>query len=522
MAYYAPTQELKNKIWIMYLRKSRQDDPNETVEEVLAKHEAILQEWAKRELGREIPQDCIYREVISGGESIDEREEMRKLLSRIEDPNVVGVLCVDPQRLTRGSLEDCGRLISTMKYTSTLVATPMMTYDMENKMERKFFEGELMRGRDFLDYTKEILLRGRVAAVKRGCYISSTTLFGYRKVVIGKDHTLEPDENADIVRMIFDLYANQDLTFLQIASKLNDMGIKPQKGEKWHKTSIRWILRNIHYDGKVCWNRVRNITTMENGEMVTRSVMQPQEEIIIAEGKHQALVDHETFLKAQEKMEENATPAKVGYPLRNPFAGILYCSKCGKAMTQHPYKHTESRLECRSYPRCNKSVKMSEVEQAVIVALESSELPNLQAKWKNGEGNSIAIQKKLLENLEKEMANYRQMEENQYDFLESGRYTPDVFDKRNAALRQKMEDCQERIYKAKATMPKEVNYSEKIVALKDAIAGMKNPEYTPEQKNRLLKAIVDRIEYSGMPPVDKNVPYKKGENDMKLSITLRL
>ena len=92
------------------------------------------------------------------------------------------------------------------------------------------------------------------------------------------------------------------------------------------------------------------------------------------------------------------------------------------------------------------------------------------------------------------MANYRQQEERQYEFLETGRYTPDVFDKRNAALRQKMEDCQERIYKAKATMPKEVNYAERIITLKAAIAGMKNKELPAEEKNRLLKAIVKRIE----------------------------
>ena len=521
MPYNVLSLELKNQIWLMYLRKSRQDDPGASVEEVLAKHYEILQEWAKRELGREIPEDCIYREVVSGGESIEERDEMRKVLSRMEDPNVAGVIVVDPQRLTRGELEDCGLLISTLKYTSTLVATPMMIYDMSNKMERKFFESELMRGREYLDYTKEILLRGRIASVKRGNYIPTHALYGYRKVAIGKDHTLEPDENADIVRLIFDLYVNQDMTYYQIACKLNEMGAKPQKGEQWNKSTIRWMLKNVHYDGKVCFNRVKAVTSIENGEKVTRKTIQPEEEVIIAEGKHQALVDHETFLKAQEKLNLNP-PRKQDYALKNPMAGIMYCAQCGKAMNMHPYKHADTRLECRSRPKCCKSVKMSEVEDAVIAALEQSELPNLQAKWKSGEGNSIAIQKKLLESLEKEMVNYRQQEERQYEFLETGRYTPDVFDKRNAALRQKIEDCQERIYKAKATMPKEVNYAERIVTLKEAIAGLKNPDYTPEQKNRLLKAIVDRIDYSGMPPVDKTVHYKKGENSFKLTVTLRL
>ena len=508
--------------YLMYLRKSRADNPDESVEEVLSKHEKILQDYFMRETGRQIPEDCIYREVVSGGESIDEREEMRKVLSRMEDPKVTGCLVVDPQRLTRGSLEDCGQLISTLKYTSTLVVTPVMTYDMNNKMERKFFESELMRGRDYLDYSKEILLRGRIAAVKRGCYIPTHVLYGYQKVVIGKDHTIEPHETeADIVRMIFDLYVNHDMTYYQIACKLNDMGVKPKKGDKWSKSSISWMLKNIHYDGKVCFNRIKKITSMENGERVTRKLRQPEEEVIIAEGKHPALVDHETFMKAQEKIKTNPA-AKVGYDLRNPFAGILYCAKCGKAIAQHPYKHAEDRFECRTRPRCYKSIKMSELEKAITFALEESELPTLQLKWKSGEGNSIAIQKKLLESLEKEMANYRQQEEKQYEFLESGRYTPDVFDRRNAVLRQKMEDCQERIYKAKATMPKEINYAERIVLLKEAIAAMKDDTATAEQKNRLLKAIVERIEFTGFPPADKTKGYKKGENDYRLRINLRL
>ena len=513
--YNVLSLEKKNQIWLMYLRKSRQDDPNETVEEVLSKHEIMLQDWAKRELGREIPEDCIYREIISGGESIDEREQMRKVLARMEDPRVAGIVCADPQRLTRGDLEDCGRLISALRYTSTLVATTQMLYDMTDKMQRKYFEGELMRGREFLDYTKEKLWIGRYQAVSRGLYIAKEPPFGYKKITIRKDHTLEPDDNADVVRMVFDLFVNQDLTYYQIAKKLDEIGIKPLKSKTWSKSTIRYMLKNQHYDGKVCFNMVKEVTTIENGEKVTRRINQPKDTWLIAEGKHPAIIDHETFEMAQEKMKENATPAKLGYPLQNPFAGIMVCGVCGKAIAQHPYKHAENRLECRSRPRCSKSVKMSEVIDAVTIALEHSELPELEAKWKNGDGKSLVIQKKLLATLEKEMENYRQQEEKQYEFLETGRYSPDVFDKRNAALRQKMEECQERIYKAKSTMPKDVNYEERIVALKDAIKGLKNDEISMEEKNRLLKAIVKRIEL-------KTTDIGHNAVDIHLKIFLRL
>ena len=513
MPYNVLSLEFKNKIWLMYLRKSRQDDPNETVEQVLAKHEAILQEWAKRELGYEIPPDCIYREVVSG-ESIDDREEIQKVLLRCEDPNVAGVVVVEPQRLSRGDLEDCGHLISTLRYTKTLVATPMMTYDMDNKMERRFFQDELMRGRDYLEYTKEILLRGRIASVKRGCYIGKDAPYGYTKIVIGKDHTLEPNENADVVRLIFDLYVSQDNTYYQIACHLNDLKIPSAKGGLWTKETIRRILLNIHYDGKVCFNRIKETVVVENGERVMKRIRQPEDEVLIAEGKHPAIIDHDIFLNAQEKLRKNPSVNTL-YGLKNPLVGVLRCAQCGRSIVRHPYKAADDRLECRRRPKCFPSAKESDVLSAVIVALESSELPELQARARNGDGHSVAIQKKLLEQLEKKMEEYRDQEEKQFDLLETGVYTQSRFEQRNASLRKKMEELQERIYNTKATMPKEIDYEERAVTLQKAIAALKDQDADVETKNKLLKAIVQKIEFSTV---------KKAHNqvDIKLKVILRL
>ena len=506
--------ELKNQIWLMYLRKSRQDNPDESVEEVLAKHEAILQEWARRELGREIPEDCIYREVISG-ESISERVKIQKVLARIEDPTVAGVVCVDPQRLSRGDLMDCGTLINTFMYSKTLVATPMMTYDLSNKMERRFFQDELMRGRDYLEYVKEVLARGRVAAVKKGNYIASKAPFGYDKVTIGKDHTLVPNRDADVVRMIFDWYVNERIGYQQIANRLDDMGIKPVSTDRWIKNTIAVMLRNVQYDGKVCFNRKKSVTIIKDGEQKVSRPMAAEEDMIIVEGKHPAIVDHDLFMAAQ-KIINNNPRVTSDKELRNAFAGIMFCADCKKGLYYNGYGGRRAgRLECRKKPKHFKSAVYKEVVDAVILALEYSELPNLEALKKNNAGTSAAIQQQIIKRLEEEMQGYREQEEMQYELLETRRYTQELFEKRNSALRQKMAECESQIQKARKALPDAINYEEKTIQLKEAIQALKDDSLTPEEQNRFLKAIISRIELS---TTDKGV--KKTELNLKIFLKI--
>ena len=508
---------------LVYLRKSRQDDPNETVEEVLAKHEIQLQEYAERELGGRIPEENIYREVVSG-ESIDARVEIQKVLARIEDPKIRGVLVVEPSRLSRGDLGDCDRMIKGFQLSHTLVITPMMTYDLEKKMERKFFQDELLRGRDFYEYTRDILWMGRVRAAKRGLYLGRYAPYGYKKVKLGKDHTLEIlEDEAEVVRLVFDLYTKEQLTPGRIADRLNQMNIKAPRGEKWVKDTVRWMLRNAHYNGKVVFNKIKTTPVLENGEIVVKKLMQPEEDVIIAEGRHPAIIDNDTWKAAQELVARNPRE-KHTHELKNPYSSVLHCAKCGKVMYQHPYKKAEDRYECRTRPRCYKSIKVSAIDEAILIALEESELPELQMRLKNNDGDAAKIQKRLLQKLEKQMAEYRDQEEKQYELLETGKYSQDLFDRRNAALRAKMEDCQAQIYKAKQAMPESVDYAERIVKLQDAIALLKDPEATPKEKNKALKAIVSRIDFTGSPSDGQNKKRqnKTGVDPFSIAVTLRL
>ena len=516
--------DIKDKytgIWLMYLRKSRQDDPNETVAEVLAKHEVQLQEYALRELGGRIPEENIYREVISG-ESIDEREKIQKVLKRMEDPKVKGVLVIEPQRLSRGDLEDCGRLINAFRFTHTLVCTPTMIYDLENKMERKFFQDELLRGRDYLEYTKEILARGRIAAIKRGCYIGNIPPYGYDKIKLGKDNTLVPNENADVVRTIFYLYTKNGMSPGAIAKQLNETAIPAAKGGPWEKDQVRKIVGNIHYAGKVAFNQTKLTPVLENGEVIIKRLRQSKDDITVADGKHPAIIDWETWELAQTRIANNP-PVKHSVTLVNPFRGVLRCSKCGRSLTIYAYRNAADRMGCKSVaPRCYKSVRYSEVYDAVVFALENSELPKLKLKVDSGDGDAVKIQQRLLVKFEKEMQEYLDQEDKQYELLETGIYTQELFERRNHALREKMTDCKKRINETKQNMPRAIDYSERVSTLEKAIALLKDPDATPAQQNRILSSIVERIEFIGETSTGSHGGSPKSKGNFTLDVTLAL
>ena len=118
-----------------YGRLSRLDDPLLTDAEVLERHSKMLEEYAIKHLGGPIPPENKYMEIGSG-ESLKDRPEITRLLKDIEDPEVQAILVVDVQRLSRGDLEDAGRLIRLLRYTNTYVITPMKTYDLRDEYDR--------------------------------------------------------------------------------------------------------------------------------------------------------------------------------------------------------------------------------------------------------------------------------------------------------------------------------------------------------------------------------------------------
>lgn len=478
--------------YLIYLRKSRADSESETIEEVLARHEKQLQEFALRKLGYRIPEKDIYREVVSG-ETIEDRPQINLILHRIENKNILGVITIEPQRLTRGDMLDCGTIVHAFRYSNTLIMTPNKTYDLSDKFDRKFFEMELSRGNDYLEYTKEILQRGKIASVKSGDYIGNMNPLGYDKVKIDKSNTLVPNDDADVVRLIFNLYVNENMGWTRIARKLDSMGIKPRKSEHWNPETIRSILQNPVYIGKIRWNYRQGVKSFEKGKIIRHTPR--NHDCMIIDGKHEAIIDEDLFNKAQKIIGSKPKnhPSKE---LRNPLAGLLFCKNCGRALSYRTYSNCKPRYLCNGQTYCgSRSSTASNVILAVIDSL-ASVINDYEFKLEHKMTDNTELYESIIHNLEKELNKLELRQNELYTLLEEKIYSKEVFITRNNLLAAQRKELIEKIDNARNMKSKKIDYKEKIVKFSQIIDYLKDENKNANEKNELLKEIIDKIEYS--------------------------
>ena len=506
--------------FLLYLRKSRTDDPLLSVEEVLARHEAILDEWAEKNLGAKIPEENKFREIVSG-ETIADRPEVQKLLKKIESPKYKAVLIVEVQRLSRGDLEDAGRLIKLLRYTNTLVITPQKPYDLSDEYDRDAFERELKRGNEYLEYQKKIMNRGKLSSVSSGWYIGSKPVYGYEKTWVMEGKRKCPtlaikEDEANVVRMIFDMYGNKGMGTNNIAHELDRLHIAPPKGKRWSPSSIKDIVSNVHYIGKIKWNWRKTTPVVEDSEVIKKRPR--QNEYPTFDGKHEPIISEELFQAVQDRKGKNPR-YKASTKLRNPFASILYC-KCGRAMIMKSYKANGKEyhsLACIDQVHCNTgSCKYHEMINAVADILRKN-IADFEVQMKNDNGESVKLHAELIKSLEKKLKDINARELSQWEAQSnpdpSMRMPQAIFRQLNERLQKEKADVQEALNEAYETIPQSVDYVQKVRTFQDALDALLDPEKSATNKNKLLKDCIERIEYNREKPVrlkkDKGV--KRGE-----------
>ncbi|MBU5311861.1 recombinase family protein [Tissierella carlieri] len=494
-------------MYCAYLRKSRKDIEAELMGEgeTLKRHEKILLDLAAK-MNISISEDSIYREIVSG-ETIASRPEMQRLLSDVEQGRWEGVFVVEVERLARGDTMDQGLVAQTFKYSNTKIITPMKIYDPSNEFDEEYFEFGLFMSRREYKTINRRLQRGRIQSVKEGKYLGTVAPYGYERVKLKgqKGYTLEINpKEAKIVELIYNLYTgNNRIGVSLIANRLNEMKIPTAKGGDWTTSTIRGILSNPVYIGKIRWNSRPEVKKMIDGQVVKERPRANEKDWIIVDGLHEPIIDEDIFNLAQEYLSENPSlPIPTRYKIMNPLAGIVVCKMCDRKMKRRPYSNKNPDTLMCDGPTCaNISSHLHLVEKRLFDSLETWLKQHKikykkQAKKKDNLENEII--NKAIQDLDAELETLNNQLNNMYDLLEQGIYSTEVFMKRSNLVSKKIDTLK----KDKDKLFKKINLEEEKELREEALApkieNIIKVYWTlddPADKNKLLKEVLEKAVY---------------------------
>lgn len=497
MFNFQPTDKFK-----MYLRKSRADIEAEARGEgdVLKRHERMLFDTAKR-LNIIVREEDIYREIVSG-ETIADRVEMQKLLREVQTGAIRGVLVVEVERLSRGDNIDQGIVAQTFKYSNTLIITPTKIYDANDEYDEEFFEYGLFQSRREYKTTKRRLQNGRKSSIIEGKYVGNKPPYGYirKKLEKQKGFTLDVHpEQAEAVKLIYEMYVHQSKGPTAIADELNRLGYKPEKLDNWSINTIRHLIRNPIYAGYVSWERRPQVKSMQNGS-ITKS--RPRNyEYMKYKGLHPAIVDEQTWDRAQQIQASRSSPKfnPKSKTMKNPLSGLIICGICNKHLTRRPMPNQPDFLLCTTRNCSTIGAYLSFVEEDVLHAIETL-IQKYKLDIKNPdrrESSELDQLKKSIARTNNEIATIDTQIDSLRDLLERNVYTIEVYMERLQKLNIKRDEVKKRLLdlnlnkesvqnrRTEALIPRMENIVEAYYSLDD-----------PAERNTLLKGSIESIIYS--------------------------
>lgn len=474
------------KSYALYLRKSRADlDAEARGEgETLSRHRDALTAYAKRR-GLLITRE--YAEIISG-DTIAARPQMQQLLEDVKAGQYAGVIVNDLDRLGRGDSIDQEIIKLTFAAAHTLIITPTGDIDPASSADEDMLDFRMFFARMELRKISQRLTIGRERSAMEGNFCAPRVPFGYRKIRDSRRATLEPDpDTAPLVRMIYEWYASGEMGYDGIARRLNDMGVRTSLGNEWRRASVRSVLRNEMYIGRAVWGRFRSVADIRDGQRVKR--LAKTGSASVAEDKYPAIIPRDLFERVQAMFaaSRSAAPVNDGKTLTNPLAGLLRCSLCGRVMEIRHGKVNPIAI-CRT-PGCpTRGTYISVILDATLEILSGwcAEYATPAPRQDDTADRRDAIRHQL-DGIEAQITRAQEL-------VETGVYTPGEYISRKTALEGRRSALRAEMDNLSHKSPEEARTV--ILPTVRRVLDAFPSAQTVEEKNALLKSVVQRIEYS--------------------------
>jgi DNA invertase Pin-like site-specific DNA recombinase len=169
---------------------------------------------------------------------------------------------------------------------------------------------------------------GHAQSIKRNVVHGNSLIYGYRK---DNKRLVIDEEQAVMVRKIFDLYSTDEYSLKQLEGMLFDIGYRNNKGGRINHVVISHIIANPKYKGFYCGNKVKVIDMFTKKQQF---IPQDQWRMFKDESGDivPAIVDEDVWEKANAILERRSADVKGKKNLSNHgnlFTGKIFCLHCG-------------------------------------------------------------------------------------------------------------------------------------------------------------------------------------------------
>lgn len=363
-----PSQSIKTWKVALYIRLSREDGDDKAESLSITSQRAILNEYLKQHPDMELVD--YYIDDGWSGTNFD-RPDFQRMLNDIMNGKVTCVVVKDLSRFCRNAVDGgyyLDNVFTRLQIRFIAINNCLDTFSSNmNAATRCITVGVQNVINESVAATTSVNVRGTLNVTRqKGDFIGSFPTYGYLKSPEDHHKLIIDEEAAPVVRQIFAWFL-EGKSIIGIAKELNNQGIpnpsmyKKLKGYKYHHpvgasndglwpdSSVRRIITNQMYVGDMVQGKNTTISYK-----ISKCRPIPREDWIIVKNTHEAIIDRQTFEKAQSLINRHIRQAPQQRQV-DLFAGFVRCSECLRSMNKKTNSHPYGTYH---YYRCSTGRKM--------------------------------------------------------------------------------------------------------------------------------------------------------------------
>lgn len=289
----------------------------------------------------------LYADEGISGTKIKNRKEFLRMMADAEKGLFDMVVVKDISRFARNTVD----LLQNIRKLKALgIETQFLTANMTSMGNSEFVLTLLgaVAQEESANTSKRIKFSKKMNAEKGRV---PNIVYGYDKTIGDYFNLTINQEEAEVLRQIFQWYTQEGYGAAKISSMLNDRGLKTKRGCAWNQNGVCRILTNELYTGKII-NGKEEIADFLTGKRAERDV----EDWIVVDRPDLKIIEPEVFDQARQIMQTRGKKFKVDRERQSnkyPFSTLIKCKDCGWSFRRisRTYKNTYVRWVCSGHNR---------------------------------------------------------------------------------------------------------------------------------------------------------------------------